>query len=172
MTLYTLFVGMLPEAEDAIVISKASFALLILGFQFQIKTLILIGRFGLFSNIFQRYLNLQFYLGRNVSCDEQTIGFQRNHRDKQRLTHKKEGDGFLADCICSDGYTYAFWFRHQESRKQIIQTAGCSPLHARVLALISQLPDKYCTIGTDNIYNSAKFCRLVYSAKQNMAMFA
>ena len=108
------------------------------------------------------------FLGRNLSCDEQTIGFQGNHRDKQRITYKKEGDGFLADCICSDGYTYAFWFRHQEASKQIIQTVGCSPLHARVLALISQLPDKYYTLGMDNLYNSAKFCRLAYSTKQKV----
>ena len=32
-------------------------------------------------------------LGRDLSCDEQTIGFQGNHKDKQRITYKKEGDG-------------------------------------------------------------------------------
>ena len=46
------------------------------------------------------------FLGQILSVDEQTIGFQSNHRDKQRITYKKEGDGFLADCICADGYTY------------------------------------------------------------------
>jgi len=30
------------------------------------------------------------FLGRNLSCDEQTIGFQGNHRDKQRITYKKK----------------------------------------------------------------------------------
>jgi hypothetical protein len=58
------------------------------------------------------------FMGRNLSCDEQTIGFQGNHKDKQRITYKKEGDGFLADCICSDGYTFAFHFRHQDASKK------------------------------------------------------
>ena len=108
------------------------------------------------------------FMGRNLSCDEQTIGFQGQHKDKQRITYKREGDGFLADCICSDGYTYAFHFRHQPASEKIIKTYNCSPLHARVLGLISQLPDKYYTLGMDNLYNSAKFCRLAYSMDQKV----
>ena len=107
-------------------------------------------------------------LGRNLSCDEQTIGFQGNHRDKQRITYKKEGDGFLADTICSDGYTYAFHFRHQPASPKIMEGAKCSPLHARVLGLISQLPHKYYTMGLDNLYMSAKLCRLAYSMEQKV----
>ena len=34
------------------------------------------------------------FLGRNLSCDEQTIGFQGNHRDKQRIAYKKKAMGF------------------------------------------------------------------------------
>ena len=108
------------------------------------------------------------FLGRNLSCDEQTIGFQGHHKDKQRITYKKEGDGFLADCICSDGYTYAFHFRHQQASIKLMETFNCSPLHARVLGLISQLPNKYYTLGMDNLYMSAKFCRLAYSMEQKV----
>jgi hypothetical protein len=53
-------------------------------------------------------------MGRNLSVDEQTIGFQENHKDKQKITYKKEGDGFLADTICGDGYTYSFFFSSSE----------------------------------------------------------
>lgn len=109
-----------------------------------------------------------FHIGRDVSCDEQTIGFQGNHRDKQRITYKKEGDGFLADCICSKGYTYAFHFRHQQASEKIMKSGSCSPLHARVLGLISQLPHKYYTLGMDNLYMSAKFCRLAFSMDQRV----
>ena len=108
------------------------------------------------------------FMGRDLSCDEQTIGFQGNHRDKQRITYKKEGDGFLADCICSDGYTFAFHFRHQAASKKIMDSFKCSPLHARVLGLISQLPDIFYTLGMDNLYNSAKLCRLCYSMNQKV----
>ena len=107
-------------------------------------------------------------LGRNLSCDEQTIGFQGNHRDKQRITYKKEGDGFLADALCSDGYTYAFHFRHQPASQKLMHSFNCSPLHARVLGLLSQLPDKYYTLGMDNLYMSAKLCRLAYGMKQKV----
>lgn len=44
----------------------------------------------------------------------------------------------------------------------------CSPLHARVLALISQLPDKYYTLSMDNLYLSAKCCRLAYAMPQKV----
>ena len=108
------------------------------------------------------------FMGRDLSCDEQTVGFQGNHKDKQRITYKKEGDGFLADCICSDGYTFAFHFRHQDASKKIMDTFKCSPLHARVLGLISQLPHKYYTLGMDNLYNSAKLCRLCYFMDQKV----
>ena len=82
------------------------------------------------------------FLGRDLSCDEQTIGFQGNHKDKQRITYKKEGGGFLADCICSDGYTYAFHSRRQPASEKIISSsrsnlsAPTSVLHIRFGQLI------------------------------------
>ena len=101
------------------------------------------------------------FLGANLSCDEQTIGFQGKHKDKQRITYKREGDGFLADCICSDGYTFTFFFRHVKASEKFLKMA--SPLHARVMALCSQLPDRHYTLGMDNLYMSTKICRLLYS---------
>jgi hypothetical protein len=49
-------------------------------------------------------------VGKHLSCDEQTIGFQGRHQDKQRISYKKEGDGFQAYCICENGYMYLFYF--------------------------------------------------------------
>ena len=66
------------------------------------------------------------FLGRHLSCDEQTVAFKGNHKDKQRITYKREGDGFLVDCICSDGYTYCFFFRHQEASGKIMKAFDCS----------------------------------------------
>ena len=108
------------------------------------------------------------FIGRDLSCDEQTIGFQGHHRDKQRITYKKEGDGFLADALCSDGYTFTFHFRHQPASEKIMKIYNCSPLHARVLGLISQLPHKYYTLGMDNLYMSTKLGRLTYGMKQKV----
>ena len=46
-------------------------------------------------------------LGENISIDEQDIGFQGMHKDKQRINYKKVGDGFLVDALSADGYTYS-----------------------------------------------------------------
>ena len=109
------------------------------------------------------------HLGQHLSCDEQTIGFQGHHRDKQRITYKAEGDGFLADCICSDGYTYNFYFRHQpDPTYRRGDDNQLSPLHRRVLSLISQLPGKNYTLGMDNLYNSAKLSRVAKATRQRV----
>jgi hypothetical protein len=34
-------------------------------------------------------------------------------RISSKSVTKKEGDGFLADSICKEGYTYSFFFRNQ-----------------------------------------------------------
>ena len=104
-------------------------------------------------------------VGQNISCDEQTIGFQGHHWDKQQITYKAEGDGFLADCICTDGYTYSFYFCHQPPPTVF---PDMSPLHSRVLSLISQLPDKNYNLGMDNLYNSAKLARAAKAMEQRV----
>ena len=96
------------------------------------------------------------HLGQNLSCDEQTIGFSGKHKNKQQITFKKDGDGFLTDCICSDGYTYNFHFCHQPPSKKLLDL-GLSSLHAQVVGLVSQLPNKNYILSMDNLYNSAKF---------------
>ena len=97
-------------------------------------------------------------MGRNISCDEQTIGFKGNHADKQRISYKREGGVFLADTICESGYTYTLFFRNMPPPRHYI-SKGCSALHARVLFMFDQLKGKYHVCGLDNLYNSVRFCR-------------
>lgn len=61
-------------------------------------------------------------MGTNFSCNKPTIGFQGYHKSKQQITYKKEGQIFLIDCLCSDGYTYDFHFGHQIAFEKIIHT--------------------------------------------------
>jgi hypothetical protein len=49
-------------------------------------------------------------MGEVLSCDEQDIEFTGRHQDKQWVTYKDEGDRFLTDSLCQDGYTYTFYF--------------------------------------------------------------
>ena len=59
------------------------------------------------------------HLPENISCDEQTIGFSGRDSKKARVKYKKVGDGYQADSICCQGYTYIFYFRHQPPPKNI-----------------------------------------------------
>lgn len=52
------------------------------------------------------------YIVRDISINEQDIGIQCHHKDKQRVTCKKAGDGFLVDSLCTDGYIFAWYFRN------------------------------------------------------------
>jgi hypothetical protein len=61
---------------------------------------------------------LTWLLGKKFSVDEQTIGFQGNHQDKKRITYKAEGDGFQADALCQDGFTFQFYYRNEPARKR------------------------------------------------------
>ena len=98
-------------------------------------------------------------IGQDVSVDEQDIGFQGRHKDKQRVNFKKVGDGFLVDCLCAEGYTYAWYFRNQVAPKSWTDK-DLSPLHARVMSLFQQLPLKHYICGMDNLYMSAKFAKV------------
>jgi len=70
---------------------------------------------------FLRHLNNVFMeavdLPECLSLDEQSMGFHGRSSNKMRIKFKKVGDGFQADCICSDGYTFSFYFRYQLSRE-------------------------------------------------------
>jgi hypothetical protein len=93
---------------------------------------------------------------------EQTIGVKGNHQDKQCINYKKEGDGFLADAICEDGYTYSFFFHNMPAPKKKFLNKKFSPLHARVLFLFEQFQEENHICGLDNLYHSIKFAREAY----------
>jgi hypothetical protein len=101
-------------------------------------------------------------LGRDFAIDEQSIGFQGKHVDKLRVTYKAEGDGFQADALCQDAFTYALYYRNDPAPKQYLKK-GLSPLHSRVMWLFDRLEDKYHRCMMDNLYMSAKLCRVSFN---------
>ena len=103
-------------------------------------------------------------LGENISINEQDIGFQGMHKDKQRIKYKRVGDGFLEDALSADGYTYTWYFRNQVSPKHWTDK-GLSPLHSHVMALLQQLSlgTKNYKCGMDNLFISAKFAKTCFT---------
>jgi hypothetical protein len=101
-------------------------------------------------------------LGRDFAIDEQSIGFQGKHIDKLRVTYKAEGDGFQADALCQDAFTYALYYRNDPAPKKYLDT-GLSPLHSRVMWLFDRVEDKYHRCMMDNLYMSAKLCRVSFN---------
>ena len=75
--------------------------------------------------------------------------------------YKAEGYGFQYDAICSDVYTYSFYFRNQAPHN-ISVNMNISPLHARVNDLLQQLPLSNYKCAMGNLYISANLCRYVY----------
>ena len=107
------------------------------------------------------------HMGKYISIDEQTIGFQGRHADKIRVTYKNAGDGFQADAICADGYTFNWYFRNQPAPQHFLNK-GFSPLSSRVLCLLSQLPNKNYVCGMDNLYMSTKLSHACYTSAQKV----
>ncbi|MGL5935534.1 MAG: hypothetical protein ACRCZI_07915, partial [Cetobacterium sp.] len=97
-------------------------------------------------------------LGKSISIDEQTVGFQGRHADKQRISYKAEGDGFQCDVIAQEGFTYQVYFRNEPPPAQYT-SKGFAPLHARCLWLLDSLKDKYHRCWMDNLYLSANFAK-------------
>ena len=110
-------------------------------------------------------------IGRSISIDEMVVSFQGKHGDKQRITYKKAGDGFLVDALCSDGYTYTWYFRNQPAPKSWLDK-GLSPLHSRVMSLLQQLPEntKNYVCGMDNLFMSPKFAKIAHNSSGRNVM--
>ena len=100
------------------------------------------------------------HISQSISVDEMDIIFQGRHKNKQRVTYKKVGDGFLVDALCAEGYTYSWYFRNQLAPRNWID-CGLSPLHDRVMSLFEQLPEKIGNYicGMDNLFNSQIFAK-------------
>ena len=89
------------------------------------------------------------------------MGFKGQHKDKLRISFEKEGDGFQADCLADDGYTFTFYMRNKPAPKEYLDQ-GHSPLHSCCFALFGCLMDNYHRVQFDNFYMSAKFALHLY----------
>ena len=95
------------------------------------------------------------------SVDEMTMGFKGQHTDKKRITYKAEGDGFQADALCQDGFTYQVFMRNDSTPTKYLKQ-GLSPLHSRVMGLFDTVKETHHQCAMDNLYNSAAFCKAAF----------
>ena len=79
-----------------------------------------------------------FALRPNQSIDEKTIGVQGRHADEMKIKHKREGNGFMVDCWCDDGFTCSFHFKNMPAPIKYLRLK-LSPLYGRVLGLFDTL---------------------------------
>ena len=73
-------------------------------------------------NQMMRVAKYGIHIGKSISVDEMDISFQGRHKDKQRVTYKKGGDGFLVDDLCTEGYTYSWHFINQLAPRKWLWT--------------------------------------------------
>ena len=100
----------------------------------------------------------EMVLVKGLTRDEEKICFKGRHTDILRISYKKEGGGFQCDALCSDGYTFIFYFRNQLDPKCFIDK-GMLPLHVICMALLEQVSSFPHSVGVENLYISAKFIR-------------
>ena len=103
----------------------------------------------------------------SIAVDEMTMRFKGKHADKLRITFKAEGDGFMADALCDDGFTYRIYFRNEPVPVHYL-SKGLSPLLSRTMALFDALKDKYHCCGMDNLYTSTSFCKFAFNHKNKV----
>lgn len=114
-------------------------------------------------------------LGKSVSVDDQTIGFQYRHgfqgchANKLRSSYKSEGDGFQCDALCDSEYTYTFYFQHDPPPKKYTEL-GLSPLHYCVMYHFDEVEDEYHKCGVDSLYMPAKFCKDMYNHENKIKL--
>ena len=97
-----------------------------------------------------------FGMGRELSMDEEDLGFQGQHPDKERITYKSAGDGFLVYSVCDAASAYTHDFRPKMCTRWDKRMGGFTPTFAAVLCLLQTLEGKWHHVFVDNLYGNLK----------------
>ena len=106
-------------------------------------------------------------IGLEFSVDEITLGFKGKNKDKLRITYNNEGDGFQADSLRKEGYTYQVYMRNNPAPLKYLKQ-GLSPLHLRFMNLFDSLKDEHNHCAMENLYYLTYFCRSGYNHKNKL----
>ena len=87
----------------------------------------------------------------NLSLDEHDTSFQGYSEDKQQVTLNFEGDGFLIDAVCEDGYTINFYPRDFPPPNKWIDKEY-SPPRSQIIFMLDALPDQYNICNMENLF--------------------
>jgi hypothetical protein len=87
--------------------------------------------------------------GRDLSGDEQTMGFKGRHREKLRISYKKEGDGIQCDCLAVMDTLLLFIFEtNQHQRSTLIWDTHHFMLHVLHCLTVSWTSTPRCVLIT------------------------
>ena len=106
-------------------------------------------------------------LGISYSVDEMTMRFKGSHKEKRRITHKREGNGLQCNTLCQDSFCYHFYFCNNTAPSKYLKQ-GMYPLHARVMSLFDSTKEKFHVCGMYNLHNSDLFCNRSFSNEKNV----
>ena len=95
-------------------------------------------------------------MGRELSMDEEDLGYQGQHPDKERITYKSAGDGFLVYSVCDAASAYTYDFRPKMCILWDKRMGGVTPTFAAVLCLLQSLEGKWHHVFVDNLYGNLK----------------
>ena len=95
-------------------------------------------------------------MGRELSVDEEDLGYQGQHPDKERITYKRAGDGFLVYSVCDAASAYTYDFRPKMCTRWDKSMGGFTPTFAAVLCLLQSLEGKWHHVYLDNLYGNLK----------------
>ena len=97
-----------------------------------------------------------FRMEQKISIDEMDLAYQGQHQDKERITYKKAGDGFLVYSCNDAASAYTYDFRPKMCTKWNKNIAGFKPTFSAVLSLLESLEGRWHHVFVDNLYGNLK----------------
>jgi hypothetical protein len=105
-------------------------------------------------------------LNQAISVDEMDIAFQGMHRNKERITYKRAGDGFLVYALC-DTNGYVFDYNIKFDPQWCRNNNGLSATFSAVIELLKSVPatNEWHHVYVDNLYGNVALAEECYRRK-------
>lgn len=105
---------------------------------------------------FKKNCKTSFSMDCEVSMDEMDLAFQGQHPDKECITYKRVGDGFLVYSSNDAHSGYTFDFNPKMCNRWNKNIAGFTITFSAVLAVLESLEGKWHHVFCDNLYGNLR----------------